>query len=42
MQQGSLALTGVLPNARYESVPGQSHALKPKPYAPLLTRFFID
>jgi pimeloyl-ACP methyl ester carboxylesterase len=42
MRNGVKALAGVLPNAEYRTLPGQTHIVKPKALAPLLTEFFQD
>jgi hypothetical protein len=31
-----------LPNAQYQTLPGQTHMLKPKAHAPILVEFFQD
>lgn len=42
MHQGNRSLASVLPNARYQTIEGQTHTLKPKVYAPILAEFFND
>ncbi|RWE28308.1 MAG: alpha/beta hydrolase, partial [Mesorhizobium sp.] len=37
---GNKALANALPNASYQTLPGQSHMLKPAAHAPVLTAFF--
>ena len=39
MQRGNRALSAALPNARYHTLEGQSHVLKPKVHAPALVEF---
>jgi hypothetical protein len=34
------ALAGVIPNATYRTLPGQTHLLKPEAIAPVLKEFF--
>lgn len=40
MHQGNRALVVALPNARYRTLEGQTHVLKPKVHAPSLVEFF--
>ena len=40
IRHGSRALTLVLPNARYRTLDGQTHMLKPEAHAPTLVEFF--
>ena len=40
MHQGNRSLASVLPNARHQTLEGQTHMLKPKAHAPLLVEFF--
>lgn len=40
MRHGSQALARVLPNAQYQTLPGQTHNLKPRAHAPTLAAFF--
>lgn len=40
MQRGNKALAEALPNARYRTLAGQNHMLKPAGHAPVLTAFF--
>ncbi|WP_457150567.1 alpha/beta fold hydrolase [Mesorhizobium sp. P5_C1] len=40
MQRGNKALAEALPNARYRTLAGQNHVLKPAAHAPVLTAFF--
>ncbi|WP_095091183.1 alpha/beta fold hydrolase [Mesorhizobium sophorae] len=40
MQRGNKALAEALPNARYRTLAGQNHMLKPAAHAPVLTAFF--
>ncbi|MCU1685898.1 MAG: hydrolase [Amycolatopsis sp.] len=42
MRNGTKSLADVLPQARYETLPGQTHLVKPPALAPVLTRFFTD
>jgi pimeloyl-ACP methyl ester carboxylesterase len=42
MHQGNRSLASVLPNARYRTIEGQTHVLKPKAHAPILVEFFKD
>jgi pimeloyl-ACP methyl ester carboxylesterase len=42
MRQGSRSLASVLPNARYRTIEGETHMLKPKAHAPVLAEFFKD
>ncbi len=40
MHHGNRSLASVLPNARYRTLEGQTHMLKPKAHAPILVEFF--
>lgn len=40
MRNAARALAGVLPNARYETLPGQTHMVQAKALAPALMKFF--
>lgn len=40
MHSGTRALADALPNARFETLEGQNHMVKPKPLAPMLAEFF--
>jgi hypothetical protein len=40
MRRANAALANVLPNAEYRTLEGQTHMLKPKTHAPVLTEFF--
>jgi hypothetical protein len=40
MHHGCAALSEVLPNATYLTVPGQTHLVKSKALAPVLREFF--
>lgn len=40
MRHGNKALAGSLPNARYLTLAGQNHMLKPGPHVPVLVDFF--
>ncbi len=40
MTNGTRALAGALPDARYQTLPGQNHMVKPQAIAPVLTEFF--
>lgn len=40
MTNGTRALAGALPDARYRTLPGQNHMVKPQAIAPVLTEFF--
>jgi pimeloyl-ACP methyl ester carboxylesterase len=42
MLHANRALAGVLPNAQYRTLGGQTHLLKPKSHAPILVEFFKD
>jgi len=42
MRHGNRSLANVLPNARYRTLEGQTHMLKPKAHAPVLVKFFKD
>jgi len=42
MRNGVKALAEVLPNAEHRTLPGQTHIVKPKALAPMLTAFFKD
>ncbi|MBB6674630.1 alpha/beta fold hydrolase [Cohnella nanjingensis] len=42
MQNGMRALAEALPNARLDSLPGQTHIVKPAALAPALRQFFQD
>jgi hypothetical protein len=41
MRNSAAALAGVLPDARHETVPGQTHLVKAKALAPVLRAFFL-
>jgi pimeloyl-ACP methyl ester carboxylesterase len=41
MRNSAAALAEVLPNARYQTVPGQTHLVKAKALAPVLRDFFL-
>ena len=41
MRNSAAALAAVLPNARHETVPGQTHLVKAKALAPVLREFFL-
>ncbi len=41
MRNSAAALAAVLPNARHETVPGQTHLVKAKALAPVLRSFFL-
>ena len=41
MRNSAAALAAVLPNARHETVPGQTHLVKAKALAPVLRAFFL-
>ena len=41
MRHSAAALAAVLPNARHETVPGQTHLVKAKALAPVLRSFFL-
>jgi len=40
MRNAARELAGVLPNARYETLPGQTHMVSAKALAPALRNFF--
>jgi hypothetical protein len=40
MRNGAKALADLLPNARYVTLPGQTHIVKPAALAPVLGDFF--
>jgi hypothetical protein len=40
MRNGMHALAAALPNAKYQTLPGQTHMLKAEAIAPVLTEFF--
>jgi pimeloyl-ACP methyl ester carboxylesterase len=40
MRNGSRALAGVLPNAQYRTLEGQTHMVKPDVHAPVLEEFY--
>jgi pimeloyl-ACP methyl ester carboxylesterase len=42
MRQGNRSLADVLRNARYQTIEGQTHVLKPKVHAPILVEFFKE
>ena len=42
MVNGTRALADALPDARYRTLPGQTHMVKPQAIAPVLTEFFLD
>jgi pimeloyl-ACP methyl ester carboxylesterase len=42
MRHANGSLASVLPNARYQTLQGQTHMLKPKAHAPILVEFFKD
>jgi pimeloyl-ACP methyl ester carboxylesterase len=42
MRYANRSLASVLPNARYQTLQGQTHMLKPKAHAPILVEFFKD
>ena len=37
-----MAGNDALPDARYRTLPGQTHMVKPQVIAPVLTEFFLD
>ena len=39
---GTRALADALPDARYRTLPGQTHMVKPQAIAPVLTEFFLN
>ena len=41
MTNGTRALADALPDARYRTLPGQNHMVKPQAIAPALTEFFL-
>ena len=41
MTNGTRALADALPDAQYQTLPGQNHMVKPQAIAPLLTEFFL-
>ena len=42
MRHANQSLARVLPNARYRTLQGQTHKLRPKAHAPILVEFFRD
>jgi pimeloyl-ACP methyl ester carboxylesterase len=40
MGHGNRSLASILPNARYQTLEGQTHMLKPKAHEPILVEFF--
>ena len=40
-RNSAAAVAAVLPNARHETVPGQTHLVKAKALAPVLRSFFL-
>jgi len=42
MHDGADALAALLPDARWQTLPGQSHAVEPAALAPVLVAFFAD
>jgi pimeloyl-ACP methyl ester carboxylesterase len=40
LRRGNRALASALPNARYQTMEGQTHMLKAKEHAPILVEFF--
>ena len=42
MTNGTRALADALPDARYRTLPGQNHMVKPQAIAPVLTEFFLN
>ncbi len=42
MRHGMQALAGVLPNAKYRTLEGQTHMLKPEAVTPVLEEFFTS
>jgi pimeloyl-ACP methyl ester carboxylesterase len=42
MRHGNQSLASLLPNARYQTLEGQTHMLKPRAHAPILVEFFKD
>jgi pimeloyl-ACP methyl ester carboxylesterase len=42
MTNGTRALADALPDARYRTLPGQTHMVKPQAIAPVLTEFFLN
>jgi hypothetical protein len=40
MRHGNRSLASALPNARYRTLGGQTHMLKPAVHAPMLVEFF--
>lgn len=42
MRHGNRSLASALPNARYRTLEGQTHMLKPKAHASILVKFFKD
>jgi pimeloyl-ACP methyl ester carboxylesterase len=42
MTNGTRTLAHALPDARYRTLPGQTHMVKPQAIAPVLTEFFTD
>ena len=41
MTNGTRALADARPDARYRTLPGQNHMVKPQAIAPVLTEFFL-
>jgi hypothetical protein len=42
MANATRALADTLPDARYRTLPGQNHMVRPQAIAPVLTEFFLD
>ena len=42
MHHGTRSLASALPNARYQTLAGQTHMLRPKAHVSILVEFFID
>ena len=42
IRRGNRSLASTLPNARYQTLQGQTHMLKPRAHAPILVEFFKD
>ena len=42
MANATRALAGALPDASYQTLPGQNHMVKPQAIAPVLTEFFLN